>query len=426
MPATLARFLETYGRLPVFIVLLLGIASGLPLALTFSTLSVWLTEAGVSRTSIGLFALAGTPYIWKFAWAPIMDAVPPPLLAALGRRRGWMILTQLGLIVAILAAAVTDPAQAPGQIAICAVLIAFFSASQDIVIDAYRIESLSPQQQGAGSAMSVYGYRLGMLVSGAGALFLAEAFSWTVVYAVMAAIVGVAIVLVLLIPEPPPPEKPLVLQGAGPVGWIKATILEPFASFMRAQPQWLLILAFVVLYKLGDAVAGVMTNPFYLAIGFSKSEIAAVGKVWSLVATLFGVFVGGWLVGQAGIMRAVLIGGILQALSNFVFIWQAQVGADIAVLSVTVFVENATGGIGTAAFVAYISSLSQRQYSATHYALLSAFAATARTFLASGGGWLSEQMSWEWFFLATAFTALPGLILLLVLMRRQARSVESA
>ncbi|WP_052711701.1 MFS transporter [Elstera litoralis] len=194
---------------------------------------------------------------------------------------------------------------------------------------------------------------------------------------------------------------------------------------MRAQPQWLLILAFVVLYKLGDAVAGVMTNPFYLALGFSKSDIAAVGKVWSLVATLIGVFIGGWLVGQAGQLRALMICGILQALSNLVFIWQAQVGVDLAALSVTVFVENATGGMGTAAFVAYISGLSQRQYSATHYALLSAFAATARTFLASGGGWLSEQMNWEWFFGVTALTAIPGLILLLILMR-QARSVESA
>ncbi len=425
MPNTLARFLETYGRVPVLIVLLLGIASGLPLALTFSTLSIWLTEAGVSRTQIGLFALAGTPYIWKFAWAPIMDAVPPPLLAELGRRRGWMILTQIGLIFAILGAAVTDPAHAPGQIALFAVLIAFFSASQDIVIDAYRIESLSPQQQGAGSAMSVYGYRLGMLISGAGALFLAEAFSWTVVYAVMAAIVGIAIVLVLLIPEPSAPEKPLVLPGANAETWMRATLLEPFASFMRAQPQWLLILSFVVLYKLGDAVAGVMTNPFYLALGFSKSDIAAVGKVWSLVATLIGVFIGGWLVGQAGQLRALMICGILQALSNLVFIWQAQMGADLAALSVTVFVENATGGMGTAAFVAYLSGLSQRHYSATHYALLSAFAASARTFLASGGGWLSEQMSWEWFFGITALTALPGLILLLFL-RYQPNNPDSA
>lgn len=417
MPAALSRFLDTYARLPVLIVLLLGIASGLPLALTYSTLSVWLTEAGVSRTEISLFALAGTPYVWKFAWAPIMDAVPPPLLGALGRRRGWMALTQIGLILAILAAATTDPTTAPERIALCTLFIAFFSASQDIVIDAYRIESLRPQQQGAGSAVTIYGYRLGMLVSGAGALFLAELVSWTLVYAAMAAVIGLAVILVLLIPEPPAPDTAAAPPPKTLEDWTKTTLLGPFRSFIQAQPQWVLILSFVVLYKLGDAVAGVMTNPFYLAIGFSKSDIATVSKLWGLIATLVGVFIGGWLVGQMGLLKALLVGGILQAASNLVFVWQAQAGADLAVLSVTVFAENAAGGIGTAPLVAYLSSLSQRQYSASHYALLSAFAATARSFLSSGGGWLSEQMAWEWFFLTSALVAVPALLILPVLMR---------
>ncbi len=417
MPAVLTRFLDTYARWPVLIVLLLGIASGLPLALTYSTLSVWLTEAGVSRAEIGFFALAGTPYVWKFAWAPIMDAVPPPLMAELGRRRGWMVLTQIGLIFAILGAAVTDPAHAPELIGLCTVLIAFFSASQDIVIDAYRIESLSPQQQGAGSAVTIYGYRLGMLISGAGALFLAELVSWTLVYAAMAAIIGLAIVLVLLIPEPPAPETANAPPPKTLEDWVKTTLVGPFHSFIQSQPQWVLILSFVVLYKLGDAVAGVMTNPFYLAIGFSKSDIATVSKLWGLIATLVGVFIGGWMVGQMGLLKALLIGGILQAASNLVFVWQAQAGADLAVLSVTVFVENAAGGIGTAPLVAYLSSLTQRQYSASHYALLSAFAASARSFLSSGGGWLSEQMSWEWFFLTSALVAIPALLILPLLMR---------
>ncbi len=425
MPAAFGRFLETYARLPVLIVLLLGIASGLPLALTYSTLSVWLTEAGVSRTQIALFALAGTPYIWKFAWAPIMDAVPPPLFAELGRRRGWMVLTQIGLIFAILAAALTDPAQSPTQIALAALGIAFFSASQDIVIDAYRIESLAPQQQGAGSAVTIYGYRLGMLISGAGALYLAEVFSWTIVYAAMAAIIAVAILLVLCIPEPPLPEAAKAPPPRDLKGWVQTTLIAPFRSFILSQPRWLLILLFVVLYKLGDAVAGVMTNPFYLAIGFSKSDIATISKLWGLIATLVGVFIGGWMVGQMGLLKALLVGGILQAASNVIFVWQAYAGADLAVLSVTVFVENATAGIGTAPLVAYLSSLSQRQYSATHYALLSAFAATARSFLASGGGWLSEQMSWAWFFISSALVAVPALLILLMLMRYD-RKPESA
>jgi PAT family beta-lactamase induction signal transducer AmpG len=396
----------------------LGFSSGLPLLLTFSTLSVWLAELGVSLTTIGLFALVGLPYSAKFAWAPLIDRAPLPWLTArLGRRRGWALATQALLIVAIVGLGHSDPAAHPFATAAWAVLLTFASASQDVVIDAYRVEILPERQQGAGAAMIVAGYRIGMLAAGAGALFLAEALPWPLVYTAMAGLVGVGVITVLLMPEPDTAPR---AAGAGPIHWLRDAVLEPFLEFLRRNRRMVVvILGFIVLYKFGDSLAGVMANVFYVKIGFSKAEIASVSKLFGLLATLAGGFLGGLLVARAGLWWSLLWAGVLQMLSNLLFAVQALVGADIAMLTVTIGVENLAGGLGTAAFVAYLSSLCNVAYTATQYALLSSFMAWARTGLSSSGGWIADETGWVLFFVLTTLAALPGLLLLYWLPRER-------
>jgi MFS transporter, PAT family, beta-lactamase induction signal transducer AmpG len=393
-------------------ILAMGFSSGLPLALTAGTLAIWLKEDGVSLAAIGLFAQVGLSYNLKFLWAPAVDRVRLPLFSRwFGRRRGWALAIQILLAVAILALGQADPAIDPFRTAIVAVIVAFFSASQDIVIDAYRVELLADREQGAGAALTQVGYRIGMLASGAGVLYLASAFGWRAAYSVMAALVAVGMVAVLFTAEPKTP--PLAPREH----WFRAAIVEPFAEF-ATRHDWLAILFFVVLYKTGDAVAGWMAGPFYLAIGFDKVEIASISKVFGLLAGMAGVLLGGALVFRAGIMWALLIGGIVQMLSNLAYIAQAWAGHDLGMLALTIATENVTGGIGSAAFVAYLSRLCNPAFTATQYALLSALAATSRTVLASGGGWLAERLGWPQFFLVSTVMCLPGLALLAWLMRR--------
>lgn len=404
-------------------VLLLGFSSGLPLALTFGTLSFWLAEAGIDKGAIGLFALVGIAYGWKFVWAPLIDRVPlPPLTTWLGRRRGWLVASQLGLILAILALGAGDPDRSLASLAALAVLVAFLSASQDIVVDAYRIESLEERQQGAGAAVYVAGYRIAMLISGAGALILAEIAGWFVAYAAMAALIGIGLATALLSPEPRAPA-PVATQAHGLAAQLKTTVIEPFAEFF-VRTGWVtavVILAFIMLYKLGDALLGIMANPFYVDLGFSKSEVASVVKTFGLVATLVGGFAGGMLINARGILPALWFCGILQVLSNLVFAAQAWIGHDLGFLTFTIAVENLAGGAGTAAFVAYLSSLCNVHYTATQYALLTSFMAQTRTVLASGGGFLAEQVDWVTFFVLTAIAALPAFALLWWLARRPLR-----
>ncbi len=400
-------------------ILAMGFSSGLPLALTGATLSIWLRQDGISLTAIGLFASVGLAYNLKFLWAPVMDRVPVPGLSVwLGRRRGWAVTIQVFLALSILALARTDPAVDARSTAVIGILVAFFSASQDIVIDAFRVELLTDHEQGAGAAATQIGYRIGMLASGAGALYLASAFDWHVAYTVMACLVGIGMVAVLLTRESvtPRPEREK---------WFRAAVVEPFADFMTRQ-DWPVILLLVVLYKTGDAVAGWMSGPFYISIGFSTVEIASISKVFGLIASMAGVVLGGWLVLRVGIMRALLIGGIVQALSNFAYIVQLGVGHNVAMLAVTIATENVTGGVGSAAFVAYLSRLCNPAFTATQYALLSALAAVSRTFIASGGGWFADRLGWAPFFTATVVLCVPGLLLLLYLMRRDALPNRSA
>ena len=420
----------------VVAILFLGFSSGLPLLLTLSTLSLWLAREGIDKTTIGLFALAGLPYTLKFAWAPLVDRVRIPVLTrVLGRRRGWLILTQLALMASIVGLGSTQPAVDAGLTALLAFIVAFCSASQDIVVDAYRIDILRDDQQGAGAAMIQVGYRIGMLASGAGALYLADQTSWFWVYLTMAALITVGIVTVLLAPEPVGdgtaiaaaeatraeeldrrnPAWPRALARG--VAWVESAVVAPFADFMT-RPYWLVILLFILLYKFGDAFLGVMANPFYVEMGFSNTEIANVSKIFGLAATLVGGVLGGVFVSRYGAMQSLLIGGILQMLSNLVFAVQAMAGHNVAMLVVTIAIENLSGGMATVAFVAYLSGLCNVAYTATQYALLTSLMAFGRTVLSSSGGWFAEQLDWVSFFVLSTAVALPGLVLLVWMMRR--------
>ncbi len=400
-----------------------GFSSGLPLALSGATLGIWFAESGVSLAAIGFAALIGLSYTLKFLWAPIVDRLPLPFLTrALGRRRGWALFIQILLALAILAVGQTDPRAALWMTVLCAVAVAFLSATQDIVVDAIRIEILRPEQQGMGAAATQWGYRGGMLASGAGALYAAAFGGWAFAYTAMAALMGVGMAAVLWMEEPAASKDALkALPGATARerarNWFAGAVLGPFKD-IAARDGWMLILIVVVLYKFGDALAGVMTSPFYVQMGFSKIEIANVSKIFGVAATLAGVAAGGALVYRLGIYRGLLIAGVLQMLSNLMYVALARAGHDLGVLTATIGIENFTGGMGSAAFVAYLSLLCDARFTATQYALLSALAAVPQRVLSAGGGVLAEAMGWVSFFLISTLAALPGLVLLVVLMRR--------
>ncbi|MFW0777731.1 MAG: AmpG family muropeptide MFS transporter [Rickettsiales bacterium] len=403
-----------YLKPKMLAILCLGFASGLPLALTASTLSVWLAEAGVSKSAIGLFAAVATPYAFKFLWSPLVDGFRVPILCRLlGRRRGWLFATQLFLIAALLALGFADPAIDPWVTALAALMVAIGSATQDIVIDAYRVEILKPEEQGAGAASVVLGYRFGMIASSAGALFLAGAVGWTMTYFTMGLLLLIGMAAAMWIGEPEGSTEKTAEQKerSSAIRWLREHVIAPFADFMKRE-QWLAILLFILLYKLADAFIGIMTNPFLLEVGFSKEQIAAVVKLYGLFATIIGTFIGGALVYRLGIMRSLWIGGFAHGFTNLLFVWQAQAGADVSVLAVVITAENLFGGLGTAAFVAYISSLTNVQFTATQYALLSSFASFGRTTFSTPAGWVADTLGWELFFMFSALLAIPGLVVL--------------
>jgi len=423
--AAIAVFLQPR----VLIILFLGFASGLPLALSGSTLALRMADQGVDLSTIGLFSLAGIPYTIKFLWAPIVDATRVPVLSRLlGRRRGWLILSQLLLIAAILYLGWLDPTIMPWAVAFGAVLVAIASATQDIVIDAFRVESLPDEEQAAGMAWFVSAYRVGMLASTAGAALLVTALqlrgfeltdAWGWAYAGMAGLVLVGMVTTLLATEPDRAgtagEQHLGEmhdRRANPLVRVAVTAYEAFHEFLTRKDA-VAILLFVVLYKFCDAFAGVMTAPFVLDIGFSKAAYAGIVKGVGFAAVLVGGFAGGAMAKSMPMYRALWIAGLLQMASNLVFSWQAMVGAELWALSVTIAVENFTGGLGTVVFVAYISSLcTDARHTATQYALLAALAAVGRTVLAATAGYAAEAIGWVFFFGLTALAAIPGLALL--------------
>jgi PAT family beta-lactamase induction signal transducer AmpG len=407
------RSLAVYCDRRVLLILPLGFASGLPLLLTFSTLSAWLATAGVRRATIGAFALVGTPYAFKFLWSPLIDRLPPPL--PLGRRRGWGLTIQIALVASLLALGLCDPKTHLAMMAGLALLVAFLSASQDIVIDAWRVEILSPEEQGPGAGMIQTGYRVAMLVAGAGALIVAAHAGWFAAYATMAGLLSITMLVFLLGPEPAPPPALADRSRGGRLEalreWLATAVVGPFADFMR-RPRWFAILVFVLGYKLGEAMAGVMAMPLYIALGFSLTEIAAISKLVGFFATVIGALAGGVLTVRLGIVRALIVCGVLQSAGNLFYVLQAIGGHRLDYLALCVGAENVTGAMAGAALVAYLSSLCSPAFTATQYALLSSLAAVGRTLVASSGGVLAERLGWVAFFLLTTVATLPALLLL--------------
>ena len=378
----------------------MGFAAGLPLLLTGSVLQAWMKEEGVDLGTIGLFALVGLPYTLKFLWAPLMDRFTPN---GLGRRRGWLLIFQLLLIGSLLLLSLTQPAAAPWWLAVAALLVTFFSASQDIVIDAYRREALADDEQGLGASLYVNGYRVGMLLASGGGLILADYLSFAQVYQLMAAFMLVGVVTTLFAPEPSPAE--------GVPSTLREAVVQPFVEYFCRRDA-VLILAFILLYKIGDTMASHMTTPFYLDIGFSKTEIGTVVKLFGFWATIVGGLIGGVLIMRLGIFRALWIFGILQGVSTAGFALLAQIGASIPGLAAVITFENLSGGMGTAAYIAYMASLTNKKFTATQYALLSSLMGVPRVIAAAPTGFMAEFMGWSTFFIGCALIALPGLLLL--------------
>lgn len=381
----------------ILVMLPLGFVSGLPLALTSGALQAWLTVEGVDLKTIGIFTLVGLPYTLKFFWAPVMDRVVPPWL---GRRRGWMVLTQLCVAASLVLMAMTDPKIHPGWLAAYAVLVAFLAASLDIVFDAYRTDTLQPHERGLGAAVWVNGYRIALLASGAGALALADYVGWQMTYLVMAAVMIAGVVITLVSPDP------TVVVDAPKS--LKEAVGAPLAEFF-SRPTALGFLAVIILYKLGDAFASALQTAFLIGgLGFSATEVGAV-KGLGIFATLIGAFIGGLLMTKSGLLRSLLIFGVLQAVSNLGFVVLSVMGKSSGMLTAAVVIENVTGGMGTAAFVALVMSLCNPRYTATQFALLSSLEALGRVFAGRPSADVVAFVGWTQFFALTVVVALPGL-----------------
>ena len=400
MSAPLIRQLMTPRML---VALLMGFACGLPLLLTGSVLQAWMREEGIDLKLIGLYALVGLPYTCKFLWAPVFDRVIPPFL---GRRRGWLLMAQVALALALLGLGYSNPAQAPWLVALMASLVTFFSASQDIVVDAYRREDLHDEELGAGSSLYISGYRLGMLLAGGGGLILADHLPFSQVYTMMAALMGLGALTTLLSREPP------LVQGA-PQSF-RESVIDPFVDYFR-HDRALLILLFILLYKIGDQMASTMTMPFYLDMGYTKTEVGAVVKLFGTWAVILGGIAGAAIMLRLGIIGGLWLFGILQALSTAGFALLALIGHSIPWLAAVIAFENLSGGMGTAAYTAYMASLTNKRFTATQYALLTSIMGVPRVIAAAPTGWMAESMGWTLFFLVCTALALPGLMMLPVI-----------
>jgi MFS transporter, PAT family, beta-lactamase induction signal transducer AmpG len=386
------------GRM--LVALLMGFSSGLPLLLTGSVLQAWMTDEGVDLGTIGLFALVGLPYTLKFLWAPLVDRYCLPFF---GRRRGWLIVIQMLLMASIAMLGLTQPASSAVSVAVAAWLVTFFSASQDIVIDAYRREALSDRELGLGASLYVNGYRVGMLLASGGGLIMADFISFSLVYQLMALFMLVGILTTLFAPEPDiHTAVPATLQQA---------VVQPFIDYFQ-RPDAMLILLFILLYKVGDTMAANMTTPLYLDLGFSKTEIGAVVKLFGFWATIVGSIAGGIVILRTGIYRALWSFGILQALSTAGFAVLAEIGYSLPWLAGVIAFENLSAGMGTAAFVAFMASLTNKKFTATQYALLSSLMGVPRVIVAAPTGYAAQWLGWQLFFAGCALIAVPGLVLL--------------
>ena len=408
--------------------LLLGFSAGLPLLLVFGTLSFWLREAGINRTTIGYLSWVGLAYGFKWVWAPLVDRMPIPVLTRLlGRRRSWLLVSQFIIIFALIAIGLTDPRAALPPVVWCALAIAFGSATQDIALDAYRIESADTDRQAALAAAYQTGYRIAMIWAGAGALWIAaraevagvvgyQQGAWQVAYWVMAASMLLGVVTVLLSPEP---AARAFAPARNAAEWLKGALIEPFADFLRRYgKQAILILALIAIYRISDVVMGIMANPFYVDMGYTKDEVAAVTKIYGVIMTLVGAFVGGVLAMRFGVMRVLMLGAVLSAASNLLFAWLGTRGHDVWALTFVISADNLSSGIASAAFIAYLSSLTNVNYSATQYALFSSMMLLLPKFLAGYSGKFVDAYGYTNFFTATALLGLPVLVLVFLAARR--------
>jgi PAT family beta-lactamase induction signal transducer AmpG len=385
----------------MLVAFVMGFSAGLPLLLTLGILQAWMMEAGIDLTWIGMITLVQIPYTWKFLWAPFLDRFTPSFL---GRRRGWLFTAQIALMASIAGLGYSDPVKNPWMMILAAVLVAFFSATQDIVIDAYRREDLPDEELGLGSSMYIYGYRLGMLLASGGGMVLADHLSFPRVYLIMSLCLLPGVVTTLLTPEP---RVDVELPGS-----MKEAMVNPLIDyFKRSGALWILV--FILLYKIGDTMASAITTPFYLEIGFSKTEIGAVVKLFGTAATMTGALCGGLLLLKLGINRGLWIFGILQALSTACFAILARIGYNISMLAGVIAFENLSSGMGTAAFVAFMASITNKKFTATQYALLTSLIGLPRALASSVTGLMAKNIGWEGFFIGCTLIAIPGILLLL-------------
>jgi PAT family beta-lactamase induction signal transducer AmpG len=399
----------------------LGFSAGLPLALVFGTFFFWLREAGIDRTTIGYLSWVGMAYTFKWTWSPLVDRMPIPLLTrALGRRRSWLVVSQLAIAAGLVGMAFNDPKLSLAPAVWCAIAVAFGSATQDIALDAFRIESGDSEHQAALSATYLAGYRLAMIWSGAGALVLAaraevpdaalyQHGAWQTAYLVMAASMLPGLLTVLLSKEP---AQRAIPASRNALEWFRGAMLDPFADFLkRYGRRALVILALIAVYRISDVVLGIMAYPFFVDLGFTKEEVAAVSKVYGVIMTLLGAFVGGALALRLGVMRVLMLGALLSAASNLLYGWLSSRGHDLGALVFVISADNLAGGLATSAFIAYMSSLTNVNYSATQYALFSSMMLLLPKFLAGYSGLYVDHFGYTSFFTVTAMLGVPVLVL---------------
>lgn len=422
--------------------LFLGFSAGLPFLLVYATLSAWLRDIGVDVAAIGFVSWVGITYSIKVFWAPVVDRVRLPFLGTrLGQRRSWMLLGQIGIAAGLLSLSMADPTRALGVTIVLAFAVAFSSATQDIAIDAYRIEAVEKTRQAAMAAAYIFGYRLALLVAGAGAFYIADFRSWSAAYATMSLLMAVGIVTTLIIAEPERPISPDVrvmearviafaeryahwpakLRAFGE--WFVGAVVCPFVDFFSRNGWFaLLILALIGVYRLSDITMGVMANPFYLDLGFSKTEIANVAKIFGFTMTIAGAALGGVLVARYGILRPLLLGALLVALTNLLFALMAEVGRDLGLLTVVISADNLSGGIANAVFIAYLSSLTNTAYTATQYALFSSLMTLPGKFVGGFSGVVVASHGYATFFIYAACLGIPAIVLVVLLLRLETRA----
>ncbi len=426
---------SVYRNPRVIGMIFLGFAAGLPFLLVFSTLSAWLRDEGVTRTTIGFFSWVGITYSIKVFWAPIVDRLPIPWLTRkLGKRRSWMLCAQIVIAAGLLGMASTNPETQLIIIAIYAVIVAFGSATQDITIDAYRIEAVEDEYQGAMAATYVFGYRLALLVAGAGSFYIAEGQSWSYAYITMATLMLVGMVTALVISEPLHQistiaeevehklESTLGLDEDGNLvkktgRWFVDAVVSPFVEFFERNGRMaLVILLLIATYKLSDITMGVMANPFYLDLGFSKTDIANVAKIFGFFMTIFGAVLGGVFVTKYGVERPLIFGSVMIIVTNLLFIWLARTEPDISTLAIVISADNLSGGFATSAFIAYLSSMTNKTYSATQYALFSSLMTLPAKFIGGFSGIVVDAAGYAYFFLYAGLLGIPALLLIIYIL----------